>query len=89
MESMQLPQYLKNKRVLAGHTQSHVAETLGYSTAQFVSNWERGESVPPITILKALAELYRLNPQELFDAVLADVLHKTKEDLTKKFQKVR
>lgn len=38
-------------------TQSEVAEKLNY-TDKSVSKWERGEAVPPIDVIKDLADLY-------------------------------
>lgn len=34
-------------RTFSGYTQLEVATKLGYLSAQFVSNWERGISIPP------------------------------------------
>ena len=41
--------YLKERRVEAGLTQKAVAEHFGYTTGQFVSNWERGLVMPPLS----------------------------------------
>lgn len=41
----------------AGMTQAELAEKLNY-TDKAVSKWERGESCPDITVLKAIAELF-------------------------------
>ncbi len=57
--------YLKKHRILANKTQKEVSDHLGYITPQFVSNWERGLSTPPIKDLKAIAKLYKLNQDEL------------------------
>jgi len=46
-------------------TQKAVAEVLGYSTPQFVSNWERGVSLPPLNAMPVLAKLYALSQQEV------------------------
>lgn len=40
-----------------GMTQSELAQRLNYSD-KAVSKWERGESVPDIAVLKALADMY-------------------------------
>ncbi|MBR4932919.1 MAG: helix-turn-helix transcriptional regulator [Clostridia bacterium] len=40
-----------------GMTQSELAEKLNYSD-KAVSKWERGESVPDVTVLKSIAELF-------------------------------
>ena len=52
-----LPENLKKYRLLKNLTQEDVAEYLGI-TAQSVSKWERGESYPDITFLRALANIF-------------------------------
>ncbi len=41
----------------AGMTQSELAEKLNYSD-KAVSKWERGESIPDVSVLKSIAELF-------------------------------
>jgi transcriptional regulator with XRE-family HTH domain len=45
---------LKAARENAGLRQSDVAKKLGYSSPQFISNWERGLSLPPLDRLPKL-----------------------------------
>ena len=45
-------EYLKEKRVAADLTQKEVAEKIGYSSAQYISNFERGIALPPLSKLK-------------------------------------
>lgn len=52
-----LPQNLTLLRQELKMTQSEVAEKLNY-TDKSVSKWERGEAMPPIDVLKDLADLY-------------------------------
>lgn len=52
-----LPQNLADLRLEHKMTQSEVAEKLNY-TDKSVSKWERGEALPPIDVLKDLANLY-------------------------------
>lgn len=49
--------YLRNKNNM---TQLELAEKLNY-TDKSVSKWERGETTPPIDVLKSLAELYGIS----------------------------
>lgn len=49
---------LKKNREESGLSQADVAKKFGYTTAQFVSNWERGLVVPPLSTLKKLCKLY-------------------------------
>lgn len=55
---------LTEQRHLSGYTQKQVAEKLSYSD-KAVSKWERGASVPDITVLKKLAELYGVSVDDL------------------------
>jgi transcriptional regulator with XRE-family HTH domain len=57
--------FLKSKRQSAGLTQWFVAEQLGYSTPQFVSNWGRGLSIPPVHTLPALARFYAVSQSDM------------------------
>ncbi len=66
---MNLAEFLKDKRELAGLQQKQVATALGYSTAQFLSNWERGISSPPAKAIKILAEKYSVTEKELIGLV--------------------
>ena len=59
-------QELKKLRLKTGLKQKEVAAQLGYSSPQFVSNWERGISSPPVKVLKQLAGIYNTNPERLF-----------------------
>jgi transcriptional regulator with XRE-family HTH domain len=68
-----LAEYLKNKRVHAGLTQSDVARKMGYSSPQFVSNWERALARPPVTVLKELTKLYKVSADEVFRMLLGEV----------------
>lgn len=77
--------FLKNKRIAAGHSQKDVADKLGYSTPQFISNWERGISQPPVNSLKRLADLYNTSADELFEVALATTIQEVSQDLKRKF----
>ena len=52
-----LAQNLTELRLENKMTQSEVAEKLNY-TDKSVSKWERGEAMPPIDVIKDLADLY-------------------------------
>jgi transcriptional regulator with XRE-family HTH domain len=65
--------FLKEKRVVAGLTQSEVARKLGYSSPQFVSNWERGLANPPVFVLRDLTKMYKVSADSMFDLLVDDV----------------
>lgn len=73
--------FLKEKRVSVGLTQSEVAKKLGYSSPQFVSNWERGLANPPVFVLRDLTKMYKVSADQMFDLLVADV----KSDLEREF----
>jgi transcriptional regulator with XRE-family HTH domain len=53
--------FLKSARIRAKLSQRDVSNKLGYTTAQFVSNWERGISTPPVKDLKTLCKMYKVD----------------------------
>lgn len=83
----QLASFLKASRVKAGLSQKDVANHLGYETPQFISNWERSISSPPVTSLKKLAELYGVSAEKLFEIVLAEEITTVTESLRRKFKR--
>lgn len=68
----QLNRYLKNRRKELGLSQADVSRKLGYSSPQFVSNWERGLVSPPLSSLPKLMVLLQIPRETLIELVLAD-----------------
>ena len=63
---MEMGQKIKQLRFKAGLTQEQLAEQMGVS-AQSVSKWETGASMPDISLLPILAETFGVSIDELFD----------------------
>lgn len=84
-----LADFLKQKRVAAGLSQRDVADKLGYTTPQFISNWERGVSTPPISALKNLGVMYLISADELFEVTLKSTIEAVTRDLRRKFASSR
>ena len=59
--------YLRNARTKAGLSQKDVSNKYGWGSAQFVSNWERGLSTPPIKIAKSLCAAYKIDYDAYID----------------------
>lgn len=66
-----LAEFIKEARESRGLTQKEVSDHFGYSSCQFVSNWERGVSKPPLASCKRLCELLRI-PRTQFRKVLVE-----------------
>ncbi len=67
-----LSDYLKQKRMDSGLSQLDVAKTLGYSSPQFVSNWERGLVSPPLETIATLIDLYKIPSHEVIERILGE-----------------
>lgn len=63
---------MKDHREKSGLSQLEVADTLGYSSAQFVSNWERGLCEPPLKSLKKLCRILDINEKEILRVILKE-----------------
>jgi transcriptional regulator with XRE-family HTH domain len=72
-----LNDYLRQKRLDSGLSQLDVARVLGYSSPQFVSNWERGLVSPPLETIAVLIDLYKIPSGE----VISKILEETQEYL--------
>ena len=67
---VRLGKILKKARIDAGLTQQEVAAKLGFKTAQFISNWERGISSPPLQNLNQIIDMYSMDSNSLLKALL-------------------
>ena len=75
--------YLKQQRRLAQITQEDLGRKLGYSSGQFVSNWEnnRENARPPHKILKKLIVMLKLNKTHLKKLMLRDYLVEIQKEI--------
>ncbi|MEO0337510.1 MAG: helix-turn-helix transcriptional regulator [Pseudomonadota bacterium] len=74
--SQSLPAYLKQARLRKGLRQKDVANLLGYESPQFISNWERGVSTPPLKLLSCLSHIYGLSRVDLEAKFIEDYIAK-------------
>jgi transcriptional regulator with XRE-family HTH domain len=84
-QAQKLAQFLKDKRIITGFSQKDVAQKLHYSTSQFISNWERGVSQPPLNTLRKLAEIYKIDVDVMFNVLLETTIAQVEVDLKRKF----
>lgn len=85
LRGQELASYLKQIRRDSGLSQKEVATTLGYKSSQFVSNWERGLSSPPLGTLRKLAGLYRVGEEDLFIRIRDIALRELEAELRREF----
>jgi transcriptional regulator with XRE-family HTH domain len=78
-----ISKFLRKKRVEAGLTQQQVARVLGYSSSQFVSNWERGLCNPPMESLGQLVTLFKIDNEEIMEIYLDSMRDQLRQVLPK------
>lgn len=78
-------EFLKQSREAQGLSQKDVSDVMGYNTSQFISNWERGLSLPPIPTLRKLAKVYNINAEILFNVILEAQVEMVTKSLKEKF----
>jgi DNA-binding transcriptional regulator YiaG len=74
-------EYLQKMRCKAGLTQRQVGDALGYSSAQFISNFERGIALPPLAKLRVLMGMYKMDSRVLMDLILEVQREELKREL--------
>ena len=85
-ENTALAKYLKTSRINSNLSQAEVAAKLGYKTPQFISNWERGVSQPPISAIDTLAEIYAIQPDQLFQIILETSLNQVGQNMRMQYK---
>jgi len=65
-----LGKYLKEARLSSEMSQKEVSDHLDFSSAQFISNIERGKCAVPRYLLKELADLYDLDKNEFISLLI-------------------
>lgn len=72
---------LRELRVARGLTQKQISDKLGYTTSQFVSNWERGTAMPPAKSFPKLAKIYGVSTKKLIDFKVEELRQSLYKDL--------
>lgn len=85
MKRSYLAQWLKEARLKSGLSQGDVARELGYSSPQFISNWERGLSQPPVVKLKKLCKMYSVSIDDAYQRYLKAALTEVQEKIHQEF----
>lgn len=88
MNNKVFAEFIKHKRKDSGLSQSEVSDQLGYTTSQFVSNWERGISLPPIQTLPILAKMFKSSLSEFTAAYKDQCIMELSYSLTEKLKQI-
>jgi transcriptional regulator with XRE-family HTH domain len=78
--------FLKDVRVRRNMTQADLAKKLGYTTSQFVSNWERGLCSPPLNSIPEIATILGISQKEIRE-MMNLILEQTRQELEKRLFK--
>lgn len=79
----ELGRYLKMQREAKGLTQLEVSKVMGYSSPQFISNWERGEAPPPLDAIRRLTGILKLDKMKVLNLYLAHTEYLIRRALSK------
>lgn len=63
---------IKNNRLKVGISQEGLSKMIGYKNGQFVSNVERGLCSIPNKKLVPIANILKVDPEVLIEAIIAD-----------------
>lgn len=83
---MKLKNLIKQKRIEKKYSQVDLGKSLGYSSGQFVSNWERGESYPPMDRLAKMSLLFDLQKEDLISLFLEEQSEIKKKEYSKAYE---
>lgn len=78
-----LAKFLKDKRIETGLSQGEVAKALGFSSPQFISNWERGVCAPPLNSLPKLTRVLKIKESDLVKILMGVTKMTVEETLYK------
>ena len=78
-----LGNFLRQARMKKGFSQGQVAKKLGYTSPQFISNFERGIASPPCKNLKVLVDMYGISPNELIEIMYEEQQMQLKAEMVR------
>ncbi len=84
-----LGKVLRIYREASGLTQKELALELGYESPQFISDWEREKSQPPMNKVIQLARLLKVDDSELVRWMIEDAKQQVEATLTRNYDRER
>ena len=80
--------FIKESRLSQGYSQADLATALGYSSPQFISDWERGVSAPPMKKLPEIANALEVEMEVLFELLVELATLQLTTSLKEEFKKI-
>jgi transcriptional regulator with XRE-family HTH domain len=77
---------LKEARTKSKLSQGDLAKKFKFKSAQFISNWERGLSAPPLNKAKKLCDILKVPKETFKTAYLADCKVREEKHLEKSWK---
>ena len=81
--------FIKNTRLTQGYSQAQLAAILGYTSPQFISDWERGVSSPPVKKLPELSKVLNVKVDILFNLLVTLATEQLVSNLSKEFKQIK
>ncbi len=81
--------FLKEHRLKRNLSQGDLAQALRYDSPQYISDWERGVSSPPLKKIVQVSQILHVRVDRIFDLLLESSKKKLEEDLAEAFSKIR
>lgn len=81
--------FIRKMRLERGYSQADISMSLGYTSPQFVSDWERGISSPPVKKLIELSQLLGVKSDVLFDLLVTLATEQLVANLSQEYKKVK
>lgn len=81
--------FIKKMRLDRGYSQAELALNLGYMSPQFISDWERGISNPPVKKLPDLAKLLDVKTDVIFNLLVTMATEQLIKSLYKEYNQIK
>ena len=88
-KQIKLGEFIKQMRLDRGYSQAELAVNLGYMSPQFISDWERGISSPPVKKLPELASLLDVKTDVIFNLLVDLAKEQLVASLSKEYNQIK
>ena len=88
-DRLKLGKYLLQKRLEAELTQRTLGSSLGFTSGQFISNYEKGLAPVPLSSIKVLIKILKLDPYRVVELIQEERLSYLLDELNLESRKIR